>query len=298
MLAYIPLFRHCWSSESNVSSVSSATSISYFRIRDVVPIYRLCSFFNILSKCLWPPPPSWNWDIRKRLIYDWYRVPIKYESSTLKKVVSSNLVLLISLLKSEGKMGQEHSIGMISKGKNALSLQDFDKHLLWSLQIEENMAAHFVLVLALIPSILCQTKDIRLPGTDSNSPDTKVDQVIKSKDKQKKSPLDFLNGERGNRRRDHRTWSRSSWGRSARTSTHQPGGWIIDVYLNLKVIFKIYFKNISFHSRRRRRPHPRQAVVEGNARRMERRGKNFITGVLLLLHHLSKDFFLFKLKPT
>ena len=158
------------------------------------------------------------------------------------------------------------------------------------------MAAHFVLVLALLPSILCQTKDIRLPGTDSNSPDTKVDQEIKSKDKQKKSSLDFLNGERGNRRRDHRTWSRSSWGRSAWTSTHQPGGWIIDVYSNLKVIFKIYFKNIAFHSHRRRRPHPKQAVVEGNARRMERRGKIF--GVLLLLHHLSKDFFLFKLKPT
>merc|ERR1712004_563747 len=35
-------------------------------------------------------------------------------------------------------------------------------------------ATHFVLVLALIPSILCQTKDIRLPGTDSNSPDTKI----------------------------------------------------------------------------------------------------------------------------
>merc|ERR1712107_834311 len=32
------------------------------------------------------------------------------------------------------------------------------------------------------------------------------------------------NGERGNRRRDHRTWSRSSWGRSALASTHQPGG--------------------------------------------------------------------------
>ena len=70
---------------------------------------------------------------------------------------------------------------------------------------------------------------------------------------------------------------------------HSPTRWLNNrCKLNLKAIFKIYFKNISFHSHRRRRLHPRQAVEEGNARRMERRGKFFL--VSLLLHYLSKDF--------
>ena len=87
-------------------------------------------------------------------------------------------------------------------------------------------ASSFVFIVALVSPALCQTKDIKLPN--SNSPDTKV------KPKQMivvrcgtKCCSDILDGQQRHRRWHHWTWSWSSWCSGAWSNT-EPGRFSAD----------------------------------------------------------------------